>query len=73
MQGQSGRVVYSLVINKDGSPDLQSIKVIRSDDLRFEWAAREWLKQARFSVACFNGQAVRVLIVIPIDFKAVGR
>ncbi len=67
--GQSGRVVYSLIVNTDGAPDLQSIRVVSSDDLRFESAARDWLKQALFSPGCLNGQAVRVRITIPIDFK----
>ena len=69
VQGQSGRVIYSLIINKDGTPDLQSVKVVRSDDLRFEWAARDWLKEARFAPGCLNGQAVRVRVTLPIDFK----
>jgi len=69
MLGQSGRVVFSLIVNKDGTPDLQSVQVVRSDDLRFEWAARDWLKLARFSPGCSNGHPVRVRINLPVDFQ----
>jgi len=68
-QGKSGRVVYSVIINKDGRVDVRSVKVEHSDDVQFEWAARRWLQGARFSPGCLNGQAVRVRWSVPVDFK----
>ena len=68
-QGKSGRVVYSVIINKDGRVDVRSVTVEHRDEVEFEWAARRWLEGARFSPGCLNGQAVRVRRSVPIDFK----
>jgi len=67
--GQSGRVVYSVIVNSDGASDPQSIKVLRADAIQFEQAGRAYVEQARFSPGCLHGQAVRVRIALPIDFK----
>ena len=65
----SGRVTYLLVVNANGRVDRRSIKVMRSDDIEFERASREYVEQVLFSPGCLNGQAVRVRVVFPIDFK----
>jgi len=67
--GQSGRVVYSLIVNADGRPDRQSFRIVRGDAIQFEQAAREYLEGIRYSPACLSGHAVRVRIDVPIDFK----
>jgi protein TonB len=68
----SGGVVYSLIVNAYARADRRSIRVLRSDDLEFERASREYLAEAVFSPGCLNGQAVRVRVRLPIDFKVRG-
>jgi len=68
-QGISGRVVYSLIVNTDGRADYHSIRVLRSDHFEFEQTSRLYVQQALFSPGCIGGQAVRVRIALPIDFK----
>lgn len=67
--GQSGRVVYSVIVNADGKPDRHSFRIVRGDDFQFERAARAYIEGIRYSPACLDGRAVRVRIDVPIDFK----
>ncbi len=71
-QRVSGRVVYALTINADGSLDSASVDVLRSDRAEFERVARQYLQGARFSLGCRDGQAVRVRIALPIDSRILG-
>ncbi len=65
----SGSVVYSAVVNSDGRVDRHSIRILRSDNIEFEHASREYLEQVLFSPGCLNGEAVRVRVTLPIDFR----
>ena len=67
--GISGSVVYSVVVNADGRVDRRSIKLLRSDNVEFDRAAREYLEQAFFLPGCLHGEAVRVRVILPIDFR----
>jgi len=71
-QRVSGGVVYSLIVNADGKADRRSIRLLRSDDFEFERASRAYIEEAVFSPGCLNGQAVRVRVRLPIDFKVRG-
>jgi len=62
-------VVYSVIINANGRVDAGSITVLRSDHPEFESASRQMIEQAEFSPACLNGEAVRVRIAVPVDFR----
>lgn len=65
----SGSVIYALTINADGSIDPGTVDVVRSDHPDFENSTRQYLQEARFSPGCRGGQAVRVRIALPIDFR----
>ena len=67
----SGRVIYAVTINADGSLDPGTVDVIRSDHPDFEWNARQYIQEARFAPGCRAGQAVRVRMALPIDFRIV--
>ncbi len=67
--GVSGRVVLSMIINADGSLEPGSIERVRSDHPDFEKASIRYLRKAVYSPGCRAGQAVRVRVAIPIDFK----
>jgi TonB family protein len=65
-----GSVVVQIVINADGSADMNSLKVLRSSHELFTQAVRETLAQTRFTPAVVNGRAVRQLLQLPFEFSA---
>ena len=70
-QGISGRVVLSMIINADGTLERRSIERVFSDHPDFEKSAIRYLREAVFSPGCRKGQAVRVRVRIPIDFRVI--
>jgi len=70
-QGISGRVVLSMIINADGTLERRSIERVFSDHPDFEKSAIRYLRAAVFSPGCRSGQAVRVRVRIPIDFRVI--
>jgi TonB family protein len=68
-QGISGRVVFSVIINADGSLDQRSVERVRSDHPDFEESALQYVREAVYSPGCRDGQAVRVRVALPIDFR----
>jgi TonB family protein len=64
-----GRVLTMLVVNADGTPDLQSFKVLTSDHPLFTDAVKTALTAARFAPALVNGKPVRQLLQLPFEFK----
>lgn len=68
-RGAQGRVLLAVTINADGRPDDQSIQKISSPDSELTYEATRWLKSAEFIPVCRAGSAVRVRIVLPVDFK----
>ena len=71
-QGISGRVVLSMIINADGRVEPQSIERVFSVHPEFERSARRYLREVVFNPGCREGQAVRVRVRIPIDFRVIG-
>ena len=62
-----GRVVLSAVVTKEGTPE--QLEVIEAEPMGvFENAALEAFRQYRFTPAKKNGEAVDVMVRIPIQF-----
>ena len=68
-RGVEGRVLLAVTINTDGQPDAQSIQTISSPDSELTYEATRWVRSAEFIPVCLAGRAVRVRVVIPVDFK----
>jgi TonB family protein len=65
-----GRVLLAVTINGDGHADGHSIQALSTPDSALTIAAMEWVRHAKFEPVCLAGQAVRVRIVVPVDFVA---
>jgi TonB family protein len=68
-RGAQGRVLLAVTINADGRPDDHSIQTVSSPDSELTYEATRWVKSAEFIPVCRAGSAVRVRIVVPVDFK----
>src|SRR5262245_984313 len=64
------RVVYSFVVNADGRPDPNSLRLVSSDASQFESVAYDYVQRSMFSPGCLGERAVRVRVVMPIDFRS---
>ena len=71
-RGIEGRVMLAVTINADGQADTQSIQTISSPDSELTSAAVAWVRRGKFEPVCRAGQAVRVRLKIPVDFKLGG-
>ena len=67
--GVEGRVVVAGVVGIHGSVEDNSVSVVSSTHTGFEAPAREWLESATFAPGLVDGQAVRVRIEVPIEFR----
>jgi len=61
----------SMIVNAGGRAEPRSIARVFSDHPDFERSAIQYLRQAVFSPGCREGQAVRVRVRIPINFRVV--
>src|SRR6266550_6295885 len=68
--GIEGRVIVQATIDTTGRAEPASVKVIESAHAGFNESAASWVRQALFRPARVNGQAVRALMKIPIEFKS---
>jgi TonB family protein len=68
-QGINGHVVLAVTINADGNVDGQSVTVLWRDRPEFEREALRWLRGAQFMPGCIGGNAVRVRIALPFDWR----
>ena len=66
--GMEGEVVTQFVVNADGSPDVETLKVLKATDPQFVDAVKSVLSQMRFYPAEVNGRAVRQLTQMPFQF-----
>ena len=64
-----GEVIVQFVLDPTGSPDMQSIKVVKSSHPLFTAAVRKTLPSMRFEPARVDGRAVRQLVQVPFGFK----
>lgn len=69
----SGRVVVEAVIDTTGRVEEASLRVLESSDPRFNEAAKNYTRGARFSPGRVAGRAVRVRFQIPVEFRLPSR
>ncbi|HET7321702.1 MAG TPA: TonB family protein [Longimicrobiaceae bacterium] len=67
--GISGSTMLQFVIEKDGSVDESTVKVISASNDQFADPAVKAITRARFSPGRYKGKAVRTLVQIPITWK----
>ena len=65
----SGRVVLEAVIDTTGRVEDGTLRVIESSDARFNQAAKDYARAARFTPGRIAGRAVRVRFEMPVEFK----
>lgn len=70
--GIQGRVVVQAIIDTAGRAEPASIKIVRTPNVEFNQSARDWITKVLFRPARVRGQAVRVLIELPIDYRISG-
>lgn len=64
-----GEVLVQFVLNTDGTPDMATLKVLRSDHVLFTDAVRSSLPDMRFYPAQVGGRAVKQLVQMPFQFN----
>ena len=67
--GVHGRVTVQAIIDTRGRAEPQSVKVVESPNPGFDQSARDYVLRALFRPARLHGRAVRVLMLLPIEFK----
>jgi len=70
--GVEGLVVLQGVVDTTGRVEPNSIEVVSSTNRAFEGPARQLLRRSLFRPGRVRGQAVRVLIQLPIQFNLIG-
>jgi periplasmic protein TonB len=68
--GISGAVTMRFVIEPDGTVDESSLQVVTATNDQFRTAAGNVVEMMRFRPGRYRGEAVRVLIEMPINFQA---
>lgn len=66
--GVEGAVTLQFVVGTDGKVERGSVDVVRSDHTAFTAAARDMVNRCLFRPGRVRGQAVRVLVHMPINF-----
>jgi TonB family protein len=66
----SGDVVVRFVVDSAGRPRLDTFHVLRSTDLTFTAAVRDWLRTARFAPARSDGHPVAEEVQLPFTFSS---
>ncbi len=67
--GVQGRVVVRAIIDTTGRAEPGSVQIVETPHVAFNQSARDYVLHAVFRPARVHGQAVRVLVNMPIDFK----
>lgn len=66
---KQGQVLAQFVVNTDGTVDMSTIKILKTDDEQFSTAVRGALSEMRFSPATLGGKNVRQLLQQPFMFS----
>ncbi len=69
--GTELRVHISFVVNKDGTVDTASVKLVDSTGTAFDGDARRWIRALVFWPGCYEGQAVRARVVQPVNYSQI--
>lgn len=64
-----GQVLIQIVVNADGTADMPSLRVLKSDHPLFTESVKSALSAARFRPATVKGRAVRQLMQLPFSFN----
>ena len=67
-----GRVLIAVIIEADGSPNQDSVRIVTSVNPAIDREALRWVSGASFWPGCRDGRPVRVRVAIPIDFRTFG-
>jgi TonB family protein len=68
LAGREGRVIAQFVVDEKGCVEEKTVKLVRSDDVRFDEAVRSVLPRMRFAPAEIAGRKVRQLVEMPFVF-----
>jgi TonB family protein len=66
--GIHGRVIVTVIIGADGTPDATSMRIVQHVDAAIDYEAVRWLRNVSYWPACRDGHPVRVRIAQPVDF-----
>jgi protein TonB len=67
--GIEGTVVMEMVVDEEGRPEAETVRVLSSGHQLFEAAARRVVLGARYRPGRWRGRPVRVLIRQPVEFR----
>jgi len=67
--GIEGNVVVEVIIDTTGHAEPSSLRIIQSTNKAFELSAREAVLKSLYRPGRVRGQAVRVLVQVPIAFN----
>jgi protein TonB len=67
--GIEGTVMIEVIVDTEGTPEAESVRVLSSDHAQFEAAARRVVLGARYRPGRWRGRPVRVLIRQPVEFR----
>ena len=70
--GVEGIVVMQGVVDTTGRIERESVEVIQSSQRAFDGPALQLLRRCIFRPGRVRGQAVRVLIQLPVQFSLIG-
>ena len=67
--GIAGTVMIEVIVDTDGIPEAESVRVVSSNHAQFDAAARRVVLGARYRPGRWRGRPVRVLIRQPVEFR----
>jgi protein TonB len=67
--GRQGTVLIEIVVDQEGRPEVETLRVLTSNHPLFEAAARRVVLGARYRPGRWRGRPVRVLIRQPVEFR----
>ena len=67
--GIEGTVVVEVIIDTTGNAEPSSLRIVQSTNKAFEMSARDAVLKSKYRPGRVRGQAVRVLVQVPISFS----
>jgi TonB family protein len=68
--GASGTVLVQVVVRPDSAADMNTFRILKSDNAAFDASVRESIARMRFSPAQINGRSVSQLMQVPFTFTS---
>jgi len=69
--GIEGVAVLQAIVDTAGKVELGSVRVVQSDNVAFEGAAKRLVQRSIFRPGRVGGKPVRVLIQLPVEFRLI--